>query len=125
MTEPRSGHTRRAALVLATAAALAVPSSAIAAATPEVPPVPVAPVAPIPLPPELDPGFYHPPADLVAAAAPGQILRARQVNVANASLIGLNVDAWQLSYRSNDSRDQPVPAVATVLKPRGSAPDKL
>ncbi len=125
MIQPRMGRTRRAALVLVAAAALAVPSTTIAVAAPEDPPVPVAPVAPIPLPPELDPGFYHPPAEVVAAAAPGRILRARQVNVANASLIGLNVDAWQLSYRSNDSRDQPIPAVATVLKPRGSTPDKL
>ncbi|MGW4243396.1 lipase family protein, partial [Nocardia sp. NPDC004722] len=28
----------------------------------------------LPLPPELDPGFYYPPADVVAAAAPGEII---------------------------------------------------
>ncbi|MEV5647661.1 lipase family protein [Nocardia sp. NPDC052254] len=85
----------------------------------------VAPAAPIPLPPELDPGFYHPPAEIVAAKAPGEIIAAREVHVANLGAIPINVDAWQVSYRSGDSRDRPIPAVATVLKPRGSAPDKL
>lgn len=88
-------------------------------------PVAVQPAPAIPLPPELDPGFYQPPADLVASKAPGEIIAARQVNVANAGLIPVNVDAWQVSYRSNNSRDEPIAAIATVLKPRGSAPDKL
>lgn len=88
-------------------------------------PVAVSPAAPIPLPPELDPGFYHPAPDLVAGKAPGEIIAARQINASNFGVIPLNVDAWQLSYRSNDSRDQPIAAVATVLKPRGAAPDKL
>ncbi|WP_084523453.1 lipase family protein [Nocardia inohanensis] len=87
--------------------------------------VAVQPAAAIPLPPELDPGFYHPSADIVAAKAPGEIIAARQVNVANFGLIPINVDAWQVSYRSNNSRDEAIPAVATVLKPRGSAPDKM
>ncbi|MBF6173274.1 triacylglycerol lipase [Nocardia blacklockiae] len=110
----------------ATTVALATPP--IAAATADPPPAPAAPVAPaapIPLPPELDPGFYHPPAEVVAAKAPGEVIAARQVNVANFGLIPVNVDAWQLSYRSNDSRDAPIAAVTTVLKPRGSAPDKV
>ncbi len=88
-------------------------------------PVPVRPAAPIPVPPELDPAFYHPPAEVVAAKAPGEIISAREIHVANAGLIPLNVDAWQLSYRSNDSRDNPIAAVTTVLKPRGSTPGKL
>ncbi|MBY8862801.1 lipase family protein [Nocardia sp. CA2R105] len=96
-----------------------------AAAGPQADAVPVRPVAPIPVPPELDPVFYHPSAAAVAGAAPGQIIAARQVNVANFGAIPVNVDAWQVSYRSKDSRDRPIAAVATVLKPRGSTPDKL
>ncbi|MGW0178978.1 lipase family protein [Nocardia sp. NPDC003345] len=76
----------------------------------------------LPLPPELDPGFYHPPAETVAARAPGEIIAVRRVNVANFGIVALNVDAWQVSYRSNNSRDEAIPAVATLLKPRGSAP---
>ncbi|MFD4355018.1 lipase family protein [Nocardia sp. NPDC058518] len=88
-------------------------------------PVVVQPTAAVPLPPELDPGFYRPSPELFAGKAPGEIIAARQVNVANLGLIPVNVDAWQLSYRSNNSRDEAIAAVATVLKPRGSAPDKL
>lgn len=85
----------------------------------------VAPAPAVALPPELDPGFYRPAGEVVAAKAPGEIIAARQVNVANAGLIPINVDAWQVSYRSNNSRDEAIAAVATVLKPRGSAPSKL
>lgn len=88
-------------------------------------PVAVQPAAPIPAPPELDPAFYRPAADIVASKAPGEIISARQVNVANVGLIPVNVDAWQVSYRSNNTRDEAIPAVATVLKPRGSTPTKL
>ncbi|WP_425303174.1 lipase family protein [Nocardia wallacei] len=123
MTEPRAGRTRRWAAVVATAVAIAtLPATAVIAAPPS---VPAPPAAPIPLPPELDPGFYHPPAEIVAAKAPGEIIAARQVDVANLGLIPVNVDAWQLSYRSTDTRDAPIAAVTTVLKPRGSAPDKV
>ncbi|MEU8898743.1 lipase family protein [Nocardia sp. NPDC048505] len=97
-------------------------NTAVAGGTPEGT-VPAAPA--VALPPELDPGFYRPPAAVVAAKAPGEIIAARQVQVANAGLIPINVDAWQVSYRSNNSRDEAIAAVATVLKPRGSAPDKL
>ncbi|WP_349292397.1 lipase family protein [Nocardia cyriacigeorgica] len=88
-------------------------------------PVDVRPAPAVPLPPELDREFYYPPAQIVASKMPGEIIAARQVNVANAGLIPVNVDAWQVSYRSNNTRDEAIPAVATVLKPRGSAPDKL
>lgn len=123
MTEPRAGRTRRWAAVVATAVAIAtLPTAAVTAAPPS---VPAPPAAPIPLPPELDPGFYHPAAEIVAAKAPGEIIAARQVDVANLGLIPVNVDAWQLSYRSTDTRDAPIAAVTTVVKPRGSAPDKV
>lgn len=69
--------------------------------------------------PELDAEFYSPSADIVEAASPGEIISSRPVNVANLGVIPVNVDAWQLSYRSNNSRDEAIPAIATVLKPRG------
>ncbi|MBL1079707.1 triacylglycerol lipase [Nocardia sp. 2] len=106
------------AVTTGTVVAVADPESAEA-------PVVVQPQAAIPLPPELDQGFYRPATELVAAKAPGEIIAARQITAANASLAPLNVDAWQVSYRSNNSRDEAIPAVATVLKPRGSAPDKV
>ncbi|MFF2551162.1 lipase family protein [Nocardia sp. NPDC058058] len=115
---------RLAVMGVAVIALAATVTTAVAAGEPDGT-VPVQPAAAIPMPPELDPGFYQPAPEIVAAKAPGQIIAARQVNVANAGLIPVNVDAWQVSYRSNNSRDEPIAAVATVLKPRGSAPDKL
>lgn len=88
-------------------------------------PVPVAPPLPFPLPPAppyLDPAFYQPDPARVAAAQPGEILAARQVNLANFWLIPLNVRAWQLSYRSTNTRGEPIPAVATVIVPYRPAP---
>ncbi|WP_051407269.1 lipase family protein [Nocardia sp. CNY236] len=63
--------------------------------------------------------FYRPSADLVASAHPGDILAARPIEIASRLRESLGVRAWQLSYRSNNSVDQPIAAVATVLKPRG------
>lgn len=75
----------------------------------------------LPSPPEFDPAFYAPPRASYESLAPGEIIAARAVNVANLSAIPVNVDAWQLSYRSTNTRDEPVAAVTTVLKPRGPA----
>lgn len=88
-----------------------------ASAEPAVPPT-------FPAVPEFDAGFYSPPDAVVSAAEPGEILASRPVNVANLGLVPLNVDAWQLSYRSNNARGEAIPAVATVLKPRGSVSDR-
>ncbi|MGW6377402.1 lipase family protein [Rhodococcus sp. NPDC055112] len=88
--------------------------------------VAVAPALPFPVPPsppELDPAFYAPPLSAYESLAPGEIIAARTVNVANLNAIPVNVDAWQLSYRSTNTRDEPVAAVTTVLKPRGPAKD--
>ncbi|GAA5077353.1 lipase family protein [Nocardia iowensis] len=88
-------------------------------------PVPVAPPLPFPLPPAppyLDQGFYHPDPAKVAAAQPGEILAARQVNLANFFLIPLNVRAWQLSFRSTNTRGEAIPAVATVIVPYRPSP---
>ncbi|MGW0251511.1 lipase family protein [Nocardia goodfellowii] len=88
-------------------------------------PVPVAPALPFPMPPAppyLDPAFYNPDPARVAAARPGEILSARQVNLANFWLIPLNTNAWQVSYRSTDTRGEPIPAVATIIVPHRPAP---
>ncbi|MGW4371110.1 lipase family protein [Nocardia takedensis] len=77
-----------------------------------------------PLPPAFDPAFYRPTPQTYADRAPGEIIAARQVNLANLSLLPVNVDAWQLSYRSTDTRGEPIAAVATVIKPRGHVPDR-
>ncbi|MEV0361036.1 lipase family protein [Nocardia sp. NPDC050697] len=122
MSDTRGRRGRRLIMLCGTLALALVAGSGIAHATPE---VTVQPAATVPLPPELDPGFYRPSAEAIAAAAPGEILAARQINPANFGVIPLNVDAWQLSYRSNNSRGEAIPAVTTVLKPRGSTPDKL
>ncbi|MFI6866314.1 lipase family protein [Nocardia sp. NPDC050406] len=88
-------------------------------------PVSVEPPLPFPIPPAppyLDPDFYNPDPAKVAAAQPGEILSARQVNLANFWLIPLNVKAWQLSYRSTNTRGEAIPAVATVIVPHRPAP---
>ncbi|MFD3746881.1 lipase family protein [Nocardia sp. NPDC058633] len=109
------------------AAAVVAAVSVMAACPATAQPAPAAPAPVIPLPPELDPGFYLPAAETVAATAPGEIIAARQVNVADFGLLPIDVDAWQVSYRSNNSRDEAIPAVATLIKPRGQAvqPRKL
>lgn len=76
-----------------------------------------------PTPPERDP-FYRPPAELVAAQPPGGILAARPITIADQLPAAPDTEAWQISYRSNNSVDQPIAAVATLLKPR-SANGKL
>lgn len=96
-------------MVMSVPLTMAVP----AAAEPAVPAFPAI--------PEFDAAFYSPAADIVEASAPGEIIAARPVNVANLGVIPVDVDAWQLSYRSNNGRDEAIPAVATVLKPRGDA----
>ncbi|MFI2473554.1 lipase family protein [Nocardia xishanensis] len=125
-TSTRFGRMRRFCMV-SMSAAVAVSLAGVgvrAGAEPDAPvgpPVEAARV--LPLPPELDQAFYRQPPEVLAAAAPGEVIAVRQVDLANFGLIPLNVDAWQVSYRSNDSRDQPISAVATLIKPRGVAPE--
>lgn len=109
-------------LLAATAVAMLIAAAAPATANPYDGPVePAPPFLSAPAVPEFD-AFYHPAPDLVAAAQPGDILAARRIDVANFSLLPVNVDAWQVSYRSNNSYDQPIAAVTTLLKPRGEVP---
>ncbi|MFI6166953.1 lipase family protein [Nocardia sp. NPDC051052] len=110
---------------LALTAGMTVAMSPIMIGMAHADPVPVAPPLPFPLPPAppyLDQGFYNPDPAEVAAAQPGEILSARQVNLANFFLIPLNVRAWQLSYRSTNTRGEPIPAVATVIVPYRPSP---
>ncbi|WP_280449973.1 lipase family protein [Nocardia brasiliensis] len=105
-----------AALVAGLTVAICPAIAPIAAADP----VPVAPPLPFPIPPAppyLDPAFYTPDPARVAAAQPGEILAAREVHLANAWLLPLNANAWQLSYRSTNTRGEAIPAVATVIVP--------
>ncbi|WP_372465975.1 lipase family protein [Nocardia spumae] len=93
---------------------------------PTVPPpgVPVKPPLPFPIPPappEFDPAFYHPDQSIVDSKQPGEIIAARQVHLAYASALPINMDAWQLSFRSTNTRGQAVPAVTTVMKPHAAA----
>ncbi|GAA5101529.1 lipase family protein [Nocardia iowensis] len=91
-------------------------------ATPEEPAgVRVEPAPALTLPPELD-DFYKPAAGLVAAAQPGEILRARAIYPAFMGILQLNVDGWQLLYRTTNSHGEPIATVTTILKPRGPAP---
>ncbi|MBL1079612.1 lipase [Nocardia sp. 2] len=86
------------------------------------PPVPIEPIPALTVPPEFD-DFYKPSAGVVAAAEPGQILRSRAVSPALFGFLHLNIDAWQLLYRTTDSHGEPVATVTTVLVPRGPAPE--
>lgn len=124
MSSARS-WTLRVAIGVATVAAAVAATTSPASAAPESsgpagvevqPPLP-----PLTWPkiPEFDTDFYLPPADVVAAAAPGQIIAARPVELATLNVIPTQVDAWQLSFRSNNGRDEPIAAVTTVIKPRG------
>ncbi|MGJ0118484.1 lipase family protein [Williamsia sp. MIQD14] len=74
----------------------------------------------VPPPPELDPAFYAPPSARVAAARPGQILASRRISLAAFSIVPFAVDAWQVSYRSSNTRDEPIASVATLISPRGT-----
>ncbi|MBF6330363.1 triacylglycerol lipase [Nocardia transvalensis] len=102
--------------------AVAVGTATTGTVAAEPTPVPVQPVLPfgvLPAPPESDPAFYNPPAEVVAAKQPGEIIAAREVHVGFEALLPINVDAWQLSFRSTDHLDRPIAAVTTVMKPRG------
>ncbi|MEU6558855.1 lipase family protein [Nocardia nova] len=105
---------RRAFLVIALAATAILAAAGVSAAQPVKPPLPF-PIPPAP--PEFDPGFYHPDQAIVDSKQPGEIIAARQVHLAYASVLPINMDAWQLSFRSTDTHGRAIPAVTTVMKP--------
>jgi hypothetical protein len=66
--------------------------------------------------PDEDPFYAQPPAKRLAAAKPGKVLRARPVDL-SASNIPVAHRAWQLQYRTADTKNRPVAAVATLIVP--------
>ncbi|MET7767087.1 lipase family protein [Nocardia sp. NPDC005366] len=112
-------------VALAACLPLVLTAGAIAEPPPDNPAVqPTLPFPIPPMPPSFDPAFYRPAAEEFADLEPGQLIAARAVNLADLSLLPVNVDAWQLSYRSTDTRGEAIAAVATVVKPRGAMPDR-
>ncbi|MGF1430507.1 lipase family protein [Kitasatospora sp. LaBMicrA B282] len=110
------------AVAAVTVAALAVagPLAAPAAANAAVPAAPAvtAQVVPGALPPDQDP-FYAAPADL-AGYQPGQLVAARPLPNPSLDWIPLPVDAWQLSYRTDDAHGRPELAVTTLVVPKSA-----
>ena len=76
--------------------------------------------APAPAPgsvvPDQDP-FYAAPAD-IASYQPGQIVASRPVPNVTVEGVPVPLDAWQISYRTNDSNNQPEMAVTTLVVPQ-------
>lgn len=72
--------------------------------------------------PSRDP-FYEPPAGF-QHAAPGTVLRSRDVQLGFLGLIPQRVTATQLLYRTVDRHGNPEATVTTVLIPAGHAPDQ-
>lgn len=64
--------------------------------------------------------FYDLPAGW-ASTQPGAILKSRPVAVKTLQILPLNVQAWQLLYRSTGADGQPYAAVPTVMIPQGPA----
>lgn len=62
--------------------------------------------------------FYaKPSAQALASMAPGDILRVREIEPKAHFFFPMKARAWQLMFRSNDGRGQPVASVTTVLVP--------
>ncbi|KZM69848.1 hypothetical protein AWN90_04360 [Nocardia terpenica] len=70
-----------------------------------------------PLEPQVDP-FYQPPAGY-ESQPPGTILRTRPISFAALTLFKINVQSWQLLYRTTDLFGKPQAAVTTVVLPAG------
>ena len=68
-----------------------------------------------------DDPFYQPPPGF-QHAAPGTVLRSRDVELAFLGLIPQRVSAVQLLYRTMDMNGQPEATVTTVIAPAGLAP---
>jgi hypothetical protein len=90
------------------AIAVAVALSSAAPASADDPP-------PGSVPPDQDP-FYSAPGD-IGGYGPGQIVASRKVTPKVGDLAN-TVDAWQISYRTNDSHDRPELTVTTLLVPK-------
>jgi pimeloyl-ACP methyl ester carboxylesterase len=71
----------------------------------------------------VDDPFYAPPAGF-QHAAPGTVLRSRNVELAFLGLIPQKLTATQLLYRTTDMNGRPHATVTTVLVPAERTPDK-
>ena len=109
------------AATAALACALALVPAAVGAADASAAPLPstAAPAAAAPAPgsvvPDQDP-FYTAPAD-IAGYQPGQIVGTRPVPDVTVAGVSVPLEAWQISYRTNDSNNQPEMAVTTLVVP--------
>lgn len=81
--------------------------------------VPAASAGAVPTPDE-DPFYDKPAAKELRAKKPGAILRSREVELAGMG-IPLPFRAWQLLYRSTDSKGRPVAVAGTLALPIGSS----
>ncbi|WNG93564.1 lipase family protein [Mycobacterium sp. ITM-2016-00318] len=75
-----------------------------------------------PIVPGADP-FYQPPSG-AEGAAPGTVLRSRDVQLAFLGLIPQRFNATQLLYRTTDMNNAPLTTVTTVLAPAERGPEK-
>ncbi|AXK85065.1 Secretory lipase [Nocardia farcinica] len=71
--------------------------------------------------PNLADPFYAPPPGY-EATAPGTILRTRAIDVGFFQAVAMQVDGWQVLYRTTRADGSPYSAVTTVLKPRHGGP---
>ncbi|KAJ5959640.1 Lipase secreted [Penicillium vulpinum] len=74
-------------------------------------------------PPDTDP-FYQPPAGF-ASTAPGTILNQRSINAAFFGLVPVDVDAYQLLYRTTAVNGSAIATVTTVFKPKNAKLDRF
>jgi alpha-beta hydrolase superfamily lysophospholipase len=72
----------------------------------------------------IDDPFYDPPAGF-QHAAPGTVLRSRDVELAFLGLIPQRVKATQLLYRTTDMHGAPEATVTTVIAPAERGPEKV
>lgn len=75
-----------------------------------------------PPPPPAEDHFYKPPHRYKHRHI-GSILRSRRIESGSFGGISENLDAWQLLYRTKNARRKPEATVATILEPKGAAPD--
>ncbi|MCO6009361.1 lipase family protein [Actinoallomurus purpureus] len=106
-TVPRVLVVARTALALPIAAAALVLAAGTASAAD---PPPAGSV-----PPDQDP-FYSAPSD-IGSYRPGQVVDDRKITPKTGDMAD-TTDAWQISYRTNDSHDHPELAVTTLLVPK-------
>lgn len=64
-----------------------------------------------------DPFYAKPPLLALQGAKPGTLLRVREIDPKAHFVFDMNARAWQLMFRSTDSKGQPVASITTVLVP--------